>query len=80
VKYDSFFGGTGNEDDISASQAAEKESPRISLKNEHGRRKKSACREKSQGQKRIDGSIKPLAGGFIVSMIFDRKGIGSGKR
>ena len=42
------------ENDISAQEEAARQGPRIQVQNEHPRRKKGSCSQKSKGQKEID--------------------------
>ena len=65
-------GGDRHENDVPAQEGFALEGSWFSCQNGDSRRQKSAGCEKSQRQKSIDGSIKPLAGGFIVSRLSER--------
>lgn len=58
------------ENDISAQEEAARQGTRIQVQNEHPRRKKGPCSQKSEGQKEIDrltfNQKKPQQCGFLL--------------
>ena len=66
-------------DDISAQEEAARQGSRIQVQNEHSRRKKGSCSQKSQGQKETDsltvdgGSRSNVAFFFMCAEMTERK-------